>query len=77
MTDSAIERAERAVARDPLDVLRNVFGFDSFRGEQGEVVDHLMAGGDALVLMPTGGGKSLCFQIPALCRPGIGIVSRR
>ncbi len=74
MTDSAIERAERAVARDPLDVLRNVFGFDSFRGEQGEVVDHLMAGGDALVLMPTGGGKSLCFQIPALCRPGIGIV---
>ncbi|MBF0305159.1 MAG: DNA helicase RecQ, partial [Alphaproteobacteria bacterium] len=58
----------------PLDVLRTVFGFDSFRGQQAEIVDHVVAGGDALVLMPTGGGKSLCFQIPGLCRPGVGVV---
>jgi ATP-dependent DNA helicase RecQ len=58
----------------PLDVLRTVFGFAQFRGAQGDVVEHLCAGGDALVLMPTGGGKSLCYQIPALVRHGTGIV---
>ncbi|HVF35005.1 MAG TPA: DNA helicase RecQ [Candidatus Saccharimonadia bacterium] len=58
----------------PRDVLRRVFGFDAFRGEQEAVVEHLCAGGDALVLMPTGGGKSLCYQIPALLRPGTAIV---
>ncbi len=58
----------------PLDVLRDVFGFQAFRGEQAAIVDHVIAGGDALVLMPTGGGKSLCYQLPALCRDGIAIV---
>ncbi|MYU23813.1 DNA helicase RecQ [Streptomyces sp. SID8352] len=57
-----------------LDTLHRVFGFDSFRGEQEAVVEHVIAGGDAVVLMPTGGGKSLCYQIPALVRPGTGIV---
>jgi len=57
-----------------LDVLRRVFGYDAFRGPQQEIVDHLIGGGDALVLMPTGGGKSLCYQIPALVRPGVGVV---
>jgi ATP-dependent DNA helicase RecQ len=57
-----------------LDILRRIFGYPAFRGDQAEVVDHLLAGGDALVLMPTGGGKSLCYQIPALLRPGVGIV---
>jgi len=58
----------------PLDVLRRVFGYQDFRGPQREIVDQLIAGGDALVLMPTGGGKSLCYQIPALVRPGVGVV---
>ncbi len=60
--------------RDPLDVLRTVFGFEAFRGHQAEIVDHVVAGGEALVLMPTGGGKSLCYQVPALCRDGVAIV---
>lgn len=55
-------------------VLRRVFGYDSFRGDQHEIVEHVVAGGDALVLMPTGGGKSLCYQVPALVRPGVGVV---
>jgi len=58
----------------PLDVLRRVFGYEAFRGPQAEIVGHVAAGGDALVLMPTGGGKSLCYQIPALVRPGVGVV---
>src|SRR5579864_599874 len=57
-----------------LEILRAVFGYDSFRGLQEEIIAHVIAGGDALVLMPTGGGKSLCFQIPAIVRPGLGIV---
>jgi len=60
---------------DPaLSILRSVFGYPSFRGQQAAVIEHVIEGHDALVLMPTGGGKSLCFQIPALVRPGIGIV---
>ncbi|TPW34694.1 DNA helicase RecQ [Oecophyllibacter saccharovorans] len=58
----------------PLKVLKDVFGFENFRGLQEDVISALMAGEDALVLMPTGGGKSLCYQIPALCREGLGIV---
>jgi len=55
-------------------ILRDVFGYPNFRGNQESVIDHVTRGGDALVLMPTGGGKSLCYQIPALCRSGLGIV---
>jgi ATP-dependent DNA helicase RecQ len=58
----------------PADLLGRVFGYDAFRGPQAEIVDHVVAGGDAVVLMPTGGGKSLCYQIPALVRPGVGVV---
>ncbi|MER5873356.1 DNA helicase RecQ [Streptomyces sp. NPDC002044] len=59
---------------DALQVLHRVFGYSSFRGEQQEIIEQVVGGGDALVLMPTGGGKSLCYQIPALVRDGTGIV---
>ncbi len=58
----------------PTTVLSRVFGYDSFRGGQQEIIEHVAGGGDALVLMPTGSGKSLCYQIPALVRPGTGVV---
>ena len=57
-----------------LHVLETVFGYPAFRGQQAEIVEHVASGGDALVLMPTGGGKSLCYQIPALLREGVGVV---
>ncbi|MFF3639634.1 DNA helicase RecQ [Streptomyces sp. NPDC002564] len=59
---------------DALRTLHRVFGYDAFRGEQEAIIDHVVAGGDAVVLMPTGGGKSLCYQIPALVRGGTGVV---
>ncbi len=58
----------------PDEVLHTVFGLPGYRGEQEAVVSHVIAGGDAIVLMPTGGGKSLCYQLPSLCRPGVGVV---
>ena len=58
----------------PIEALRRVFGFRAFRGLQGEAVARITNGGDALVLMPTGGGKSVCYQIPALCRPGTAVI---
>src|SRR3989442_9386223 len=57
-----------------LHLLETVFGYPAFRGQQAEIVAHVAGGGDALVLMPTGGGKSLCYQIPALLRDGVGVV---
>ncbi len=69
VTDLATEPDDRA-----LDVLRRVFGYESFRGEQRAIVEQVINGGDALALMPTGGGKSLCYQIPSLVRPGVGVV---
>jgi len=65
-TDEHIQRT--------AETLRRVFGYDAFRGNQQEIIDHVVRGGDALVLMPTGGGKSLCYQIPALVRDGVGVV---
>lgn len=59
---------------DKLNTLNKVFGYGEFRGEQEAIIDTVLAGGDALVLMPTGGGKSLCYQLPALLRPGVGVV---
>ena len=63
-----------AAGAPPLDVLRRVFGFTAFRGLQEAAIAQVLAGGDALVLMPTGGGKSICYQLPALCRPGTALV---
>src|SRR3954469_2686674 len=59
---------------DALRVLHRVFGYTSFREGQQEIIEHVVTGRDALVLMPTGGGKSLCYQIPALVREGVGVV---
>ncbi len=64
----------RLSGMEPAQILRQVFGYTAFRGLQDSVIQHVMAGGDALVLMPTGGGKSLCYQIPALALPGLAIV---
>ena len=69
-----MSRAASHAPKDPSDVLRSVFGHASFRGQQQEVIEHVTGGGDAVVLFPTGAGKSACYQIPALCRPGVGIV---
>ncbi|MEZ2127008.1 MULTISPECIES: DNA helicase RecQ [unclassified Sinorhizobium] len=63
-----------SASKDPLNILKQVYGYPAFRGKQQDVVDHVVSGGDAVVLFPTGAGKSLCFQIPALCRGGVGIV---
>jgi len=62
------------ISGTPLEILHSVFGYESFRAQQADIVQHVTDGGDAVVLMPTGGGKSLCYQIPALARPGTGIV---
>jgi ATP-dependent DNA helicase RecQ len=62
------------MASQPIEILKTVFGYDHFRGQQQTIIEELLAGRDALVLMPTGGGKSLCYQIPAIIRPGVGIV---
>ena len=67
-------RALKSQSNPALDHLQRVFGYPEFRGQQAEVVQHVSDGGDALVLMPTGGGKSLCYQLPALLRPGTGII---
>ncbi len=74
MPDSLARAPEDPADQDPEAVLHRVFGHAGFRGRQEEIVRHVLAGGSGLVLMPTGGGKSLCYQIPALCRPGLGIV---
>ena len=58
----------------PKQILKKIFGYDNFRGEQEEIINHIISGESALVLMPTGGGKSLCYQIPALCLDGVAVV---
>ena len=79
MTDPAAPTATAAPSSSgpagaPLEVLQRVFGYDAFRGDQAAIIDQVVGGGDALVLMPTGGGKSLCYQVPAIVRPGTGVV---
>ncbi|MFB9774911.1 DNA helicase RecQ [Brevibacterium otitidis] len=74
MSDSDTRTSGSVSTRSAQEILEGVFGFDAFRGDQAEIVEHVSAGGDAVVLMPTGGGKSLCYQVPALVRDGTGLV---
>ncbi|MBO6756494.1 MAG: DNA helicase RecQ [Roseibium sp.] len=74
LAETSLHAGSEPLSRQPEDVLRTVFGYPAFRGLQRDVIDTVMAGRDAVVLFPTGAGKSLCYQIPALCRPGLGIV---
>ncbi|MBO8188239.1 DNA helicase RecQ [Streptomyces spirodelae] len=74
MLQESAEGSGGASESATLRVLRRVFGYDAFRGQQEAAIEHVTRGGDAVVLMPTGGGKSLCYQIPALVRPGTGVV---
>ena len=60
--------------RQPLEILQQYYGYDQFRDQQADIIDHVIAGNHAFVLMPTGGGKSLCYQIPAICCQGVGII---
>jgi len=69
-----MSRKGASINTNPVQILREVFGYDTFRHPQQEIVEGLIKGEDAFVIMPTGGGKSLCYQIPALSRPGVGIV---
>ncbi|OLP46241.1 ATP-dependent DNA helicase RecQ [Rhizobium oryziradicis] len=74
-TDNSLDSLfENGTLTNPLEVLQKIYGYPSFRGKQADVIGHVVSGGDAVVLFPTGAGKSLCFQIPALCREGVGIV---
>ena len=68
------QQGQNAQNARALEILQTVFGYPSFRGEQQAIVEQIVRGGDALVLMPTGGGKSLCYQVPALVRDGVGVV---
>jgi ATP-dependent DNA helicase RecQ len=68
-----ITRTAPATSTDPLDILNQVFGYGAFRGQQAAIVEQICRGGDALVLMPTGGGKSLCYQVPAIARHRSGL----
>ncbi len=58
------------------EILSKVFGYNEFRGSQAEIIDHIIQGNNALVLMPTGGGKSLCYQMPSIAWAGVGIIIR-
>ena len=74
MSALVAEEEDAALAARMQALLARVFGHARFRGPQAEIVAHVARGGDALVLMPTGGGKSLCYQLPALLREGVGVV---
>ena len=60
--------------RSPLQILQTIYGYQNFRGQQEEIINHIIEGKNAFVLMPTGSGKSLCYQIPSLCMDGVGII---
>ncbi|MGN6683027.1 MAG: DEAD/DEAH box helicase, partial [Devosia sp.] len=74
MINTSMDSLTLPLVKNPRDVLHQVFGHSAFRGLQEAAVGHIVDGGDAVVLFPTGAGKSVCYQVPALCRNGVGIV---
>src|SRR6185436_5447705 len=72
--DRPIEDSYQPIMLDPQDILRRTFGFADFRGVQERVIERVMTGAHTLAVMPTGSGKSLCYQVPALARPGTALV---
>ena len=73
-TNTSTDTTVAALAQRAEDILHKIYGHREFRGSQAEIIRHVSTGGDALVLMPTGGGKSICYQIPAMLREGVTIV---
>ena len=65
---------ENITIQDPIEVLQKIYGYSAFRGNQLDIINHILEGNNAFVLMPTGGGKSICYQIPSICIEGVGIV---
>ena len=69
-----IESSNHCINKDPIEILKEIFGYNQFKGQQEDIINNVISKNNSFVLMPTGGGKSLCYQIPSLHLPGLAIV---